>query len=185
MKYLQMVFIAFLFVFALGFVTTGTNLVSADNDDDERYEQQEGGYGEEEDGPYEEIGETVGWGTVIAMGAAALIFPIRRSMKSVIANFPEAKTIFIAISRFFGKYHIFIGVTALALSIFHGVAMYLSEGELESGGIIGLAAVILMVIAGILGTFLIKNKKSKSIRTTHTILIAFAIIIGFVHIVGS
>ena len=68
MKYLQMVFISFLFIFALGFVTTGTNnLVSADDDDDERYEQREGGDGEEA-GPYEEIGENAGWGTVIAMG---------------------------------------------------------------------------------------------------------------------
>ena len=74
----------------------------------------------------------------------------------------------------------------LAISIFHGVIMYLSEGELESEGIIGLGAVILMVIAGVLGTLLIKNKKSKSIRTMHTILIAFAIIVvDFVHIIGA
>ena len=75
-----------------------------------------------------------------------------------------------------------IGIIALALSIFHGVTMYLSEGKLESEGIIGLGAVIFMMVAGILGTVLYKNKKVKSLRTTHTILIAFALIIGFVHI---
>ncbi len=189
MKHLKMVFIVFLFIFAFNYVTPGINLVSADDDDYEEeyeYQEDESEDGEEdEDGPYEDIGEMVGWGAVIAMGTGALIFPLRRSMKTVITNFPEAKSIFISITKFFGKYHIFIGVIALALSIFHGVAMYLSEGELESEGIIGLGAVILMVIAGILGTALYKNKKSKSLRTAHTILIVFAILIGIAHIFVS
>ena len=135
--------------------------------------------------PYEEIGEMVGWGTVVAMGAAGILFPIRKSAKWIIKNYPESKNIYISISKFFGKYHLLIGIIALALSIFHGVAMYLSEGRLEGQGIIGLGAFILMVIAGIFGTVLFKNKKVKSLRTTHTILIAFALLTGFVHIITS
>jgi hypothetical protein len=188
LKYLQMGFLAFLFVFAINFVTTGSNQVLADDDDGEKYEYYKDGYegGEnDDDGPYEDLGKTVGWGTVVAMGAAAVIFPVRRSMKSVITNFPGAKSIFISFSKFLGKYHIFIGVTALALSIVHGVTMYLNEGELESEGLIGLGSVAFMTLAGILGAVLTKKKKSKSLRTTHTILIAFAIIIGIVHILGA
>ncbi|NMD69714.1 hypothetical protein HHO41_05395 [Bacillus sp. DNRA2] len=185
MKTLQMVLMALLFVFALNFVTTGNNLVSADDDDDKKYEQYEGGEERGEDSPYEDLGKTVGWGTVIAMGTAGIIFPLRRSMKAVTTNFPEAKKGFIALTKFFGKFHIPIGIIALGLSIFHGITMYLSEGELESEGIIGLGSVVLMAIAGIVGAVLFKNKKAKSLRTTHTILIAFALLIGAVHIFAS
>jgi hypothetical protein len=186
MKYLQMVFVVFLFVFALGFATTGGSLASADDDEYEgKYESYEGEGEEGGDGPYEEIGETAGWGTVIAMGTAGLIFPLRRSMKRVTTTVPEAKKIYIPITKFFGKYHILIGIGALALSIFHGVIMYLDEGALESEGMIGLGAVISMVIAGIFGAVLFKNKKAKTLRTTHSVLIAFAILIAAVHIFAS
>lgn len=188
MKNWHMVFLPLLFVFALTFTITGNNLVYAD--DHEKYENY-GGYGEHreggkgEEGPYEEVGKNLGWGTVIAMGAAGVIFIMRRSIKSLIANFPESKNIFISISKFFGKYHILIGVIALALSIFHGAAMFLSEGELEKDGMIGLGSVVLMAIASIMGAVLFKKKKLKSLRTTHTALIGLAIVIGLVHIVGA
>lgn len=185
MKYLQMVFIGFLFTFALNFVTTGSSLVHADDDFEGKYGDYEGDHEEGDDGPYEDIGKTVGWGSVIAMGTAALIFPLRRSMKKIITNFPGAKNIFISISKFMGKYHIMIGIIALALSIIHGVTMYLSEGELESEGMIGLGSVLLIVIAGTIGAVLFKNKKAKSLRTTHSVLIALGILIGFVHIIAS
>ena len=79
----------------------------------------------------------------------------------------------------------FIGIVALALSLFHGVAMYLSEGALEIEGIIGLGAFILMMIAGVFGTVLFKNKKVKSLRTTHAVLMAITLLIGFIHIIIS
>ena len=190
MKYLQIVFMALVFVVALNFVSTGSNLVYAD-DDGEKSENY-GGYGElreggdkGEDGPYEELGENLGWGAVIAMGTAGVIFILRRSMKTVITNFPDSKNIFISISKFFGKYHILIGIIALAFSIFHGIAMYLSEGALEKDGIIGLGSVIFMAIASIIGAVLFKKKKLKSLRTTHTALIGLAIVIGLVHIAGA
>ena len=183
MKYLKMLLLSFLFVFTLSYVSIGSNLVSADDDYEEKYENHEDD--DSEEGAFKEIGKAVGWGTVVAMGAAGVIFPIRRSAKWVITNYPKSKNIFISISKFFGKYHMLIGIIALALSIFHGVTMYLSEGKLEREGIIGLGAVIFMIVAGILGTVLYKNKKVKSLRTTHTILIAFALIIVFVHIFTS
>lgn len=185
MKTLQISLFAFLFMFALNFVPTGNSHVSADDDDYEKYEYYEDGEEHGEDGPYEELGETVGWGTIIAMGAAGIIFPLRRSMKTVTTNFPEAKKSFIAFSKFFGKFHIPIGISALGLSIFHGITMYLSEGELESEGIIGLGSVVLMLIAGLIGAVLFKNKKAKSLRTTHTILVALALLIGVVHVFAS
>ena len=185
MKYLQMIFVAFLFVFALSFVTTGSNQVLADEDDDEKYENYQGGGEEEKEGPYEDIGKTVGWGTVTAMGTAGLVFPLRRTMKKVTTNFPGAKKRFISITKFLGNNHTSFGIIALALGIAHGVTMYLSKGELEDEGIIGLGAVVLMVIAGILGAVLFKNKKSKTLKTTHSTLIAMAILIGLVHIFAS
>lgn len=179
----KMIFIGLLFVFALGFVSAGSHLVSADDDFDKKYEHHEGHDKDEKD--YEDIGKTVGWGTAAAIGAAGLIFPIRRSTKFMVKNFPDRKKLFISLSKFFGKYHLFIGVIALGLSITHGVVMYLDKGELEGEGMIGLAAVILMAIAGIVGAVLFKNKKAKTLRTAHTGVIALAILIGLIHIFAS
>lgn len=189
MNFLKTAFLALFFVIGINYVTGG-NLAFADDDFDDKYENHEEGGDYEhgdggKDGEFEEIGETIGWGTVIAMGAAGLIFPIRRSAKIILKSYPESKNVYLSISKFFGKYHIFIGIAALALAIFHGTTMFLSEGELEGEGIIGLGAGILMAIAGVLGIVLFKNKKSKNIRTTHTILIAFAIVIALIHIFAS
>ena len=41
MKYLKMLFISFLFVFTLSYVTIGSNLVLADDDFEEKYENYE------------------------------------------------------------------------------------------------------------------------------------------------
>jgi hypothetical protein len=189
MRLLKTVFLALFFVIGLNYFNGG-NLAFADDDFDDKYENHEEGGDYEhgdggKDGEFEEIGETVGWGTVIAMGAAGLIFPIRRSAKTIIKSYPESKNVYLSISKFFGKYHILIGIAALALAIFHGTMMFLSEGELEGEGIVGLGSGVLMAIAGILGIFLFKNKKLKNLRTTHTILIAFAIGIGLIHIFAS
>ena len=52
-------------------------------------------------------------------------------------------------------------------------------------GIVGLIAFVLLLLAGIIGSVLWKDKKVKSLRTTHTALIAFSIIIGVFHILSS
>jgi hypothetical protein len=183
MKYFKMLLLTFLAIFILSFGTIENSFVSADDDFEERYENQ--GKGHEEEEPYEDLGEMAGWGTVIAMGAAGVIFPIRKSAKWILTNYPESKGTFRSISKFFGRYHLLIGTVALALSIFHGVIMYLSEGSLETEGVIGLGALIVLMIAGLFGTALFKNKKVKSLRTTHTFLIAFTLLIVFVHILSS
>lgn len=184
MQYFKMLLISLFAIFTISFVTIGTSLVSADDDFEDKYEN----HGEEHehgDETYEDIGEMVGWGTIIAMGAAAIIFPIRKSAKWILKNYPASKKLYISLSKLFGKYHLLIGAIALGLSMLHGVAMYLSEGALESEGVIGLGAVILMVLAAIFGTVLYKHKKVKSLRTTHVVLMVFAFLIGFVHIITS
>ncbi|WP_075980714.1 acetate and sugar kinases/Hsc70/actin family protein [Bacillus massilinigeriensis] len=184
MKYWKLLSILMLFAITINLITTESNLVSAEGDYEEEYEDHDrhGHDDEGKDGNFEDIGELAGWITIITMGTAGLIFPIRKSTKSVITSFPGAKKTYISISKFLSKYHIYFGIVAMALSIFHGVVMYLNEGELESEGIVGLGAVVLMLIASILGLILYKNKKVKSLRTTHSTLLGFAILIGLFHI---
>jgi len=184
MKYFKMLLLTFLAIFILSFGTIESSFVSADDDFEERYENQGKGDDDEEE-PYEDLGEMVGWGTVIAMGAAGVIFPIRKSAKWILSNYPKSKRTFRSMSKFFGRYHLLIGTVALALSIFHGVIMYLSEGALETEGVIGLGALIVLVIAGLFGAALYKNKKVKRLKTIHTILIGFTLLIVFVHIISS
>ncbi|WP_332647601.1 hypothetical protein [Lysinibacillus sp. 54212] len=160
-------------------------VVVADDDIDEEHEYYEGiGNREEhEDELYEEIGEVIGWCTIILIGAAGLLFIVRRIMKPVITTFPTSKHHYISFTKFLGKYHILIGVTALVLGIAHGLLMYFNEGELDSKGIIGVAAVILFVIGAIDGTILNKNRKNKSARTIHMFLVALGVVLGVIHIV--
>jgi hypothetical protein len=196
-----MVWIALVFVVSLTFAT-GNSLVYADDRYDrynryDRYDNYDekydyyGGYGDHrhegkgKHSPYEKIGETLGWGAIIAMGVAGVIYILRRSTKTVVNKFPDAKDKFISVTRFLGKYHIGIGVIALILSIIHGVLMYLSEGRLDGDGLIGLGSVIFMALASILGSVLYKMKKVKSLRISHSALIALAFIVALIHIIGA
>ena len=86
-----MLLISFLSIFIISFVTIESNFVSADDDFEEKYESS---WEDHEDEAYEEIGKMVGWGTVIAMGAAGIIFPIRKSAKWIITNCPEVEKYF-------------------------------------------------------------------------------------------
>ncbi len=183
MKRIQLLFMASLFVLSLNYGIFATDIANADDFYQENYEHN--GEDHKKDSAFEEIGELLGWGTAIVVGIAWLLFPVRRSAKMILTNIPEAKTLFISISRFLGKNHVFIGVTALVLSIVHGIFMYISEGKLESEGFTGIASVLFMVIAGIIGMVLMKNKKAKSARTTHIILLVFATVIGAFHILIS
>ncbi|WP_010677692.1 hypothetical protein [Bacillus timonensis] len=178
MNYIKMLLIPFFIVFTLSFLLVGNNIVSAEHDFDETYEHHD-----DEDGIYEDLGKTIGWGTVITLGASGFLFPIRRSMKWLITNYPKSKKTFISTSKLFGKYHILMGILALALSVIHGITMYISEGELEGDGVIGLIGVILMIVASIFGLILSKHKKGKGLRNTHMGLIAFTLLVVFVHII--
>ncbi|MBB6445138.1 hypothetical protein [Bacillus benzoevorans] len=187
MRYAKLLMIVFLLLIGIG--AGAKTVVFADDDDDERYEYNyQGEYGkhsdgrDEEDGPYEEIGKMLGWGTAAAMGAAGVFFPIRRSMKWTIANLPSAKSFVISLTKFLGKIHVPLGIAALVISIVHGVTMFMSEGELEGEGFIGLASVIFMAIAAIFGATLMKNKKAKTVRTIHISLLGLALLIAIIHI---
>lgn len=182
MRRIQLLFMAFLMILSLNYGFFADNIAFADDDYyEENYDRED----HEDDGALKDLGELIGWGAAILMGVAGLLFPIRKSAKMILTNFPNAKTLFISISKFLGKNHVFIGLTALVLSIAHGISMYISEGELESEGFTGIASVLLMVIAGVVGMVLMKNKKAKSARTTHTILLVFALIIAGFHILIS
>lgn len=185
MGYLKLLLISFLFILSFHFLTVGNNVYAEENEKYEEHEDDHGEYDEgEENNSLKEIGGMVGWGTVVSMGAAGLIFPMRRSTKSVITRFPSYKQMYLSFTKFIGKYHLFIGIAALALGGLHGVTMFLSEGELEGRGLIGLTAVIFMVLAAIVGSILAKNKKIRNIRRLHSILILTSIIVVFIHIVS-
>lgn len=182
MKYLKWMLMAGVFVLVSSFVVTNNEIVSAD--DDREFEHHETKWDKEDKG-IEEIGQLVGWGSIFVIGAAGLIFPMRRLTKTVMNNFPSMKQFYFSSTKFLGKYHIYIGIIALLLSIGHGLLMYLSEGELEIEGLVGLGAVILMIVAGIVGGILYKNKKMKNLRFAHKVLMAFTIIVGVLHVLIS
>ncbi|MHC0039630.1 hypothetical protein [Pseudoneobacillus sp. C159] len=185
MKYFKIILVMFLSIFIIHFLSLESHVVSADDDFTKRYGGEQRDDHHDEEGPYKDIGKTIGWGTIIAMSAAGTIFPIRKSLKWMMTNYPNLKKLLISISKFFGKYHSFIGLLALIFGIFHGVTMYISEGKLESEGIIGLGSLIFMMVAAIFGLALSKNIKVKRLRTSHTILMAIALFIGFIHIFSS
>lgn len=188
MKYLK-VLMTLIFSFAL--LSTSNSFAFADDDyydyDDYYYNDHFDKHHEhdkrhDENETYKDIGETIGWGTVIAFVVAGLLFPLRRLTKTMITSYPSIKQTYISITKFFGKYHLLIGFITLILGSIHGILMYLHEGRLDDDGISGLVTMIVFAVASIIGLLLFKNKKVKNLRTTHMTLIAFTIAGGLFHI---
>ena len=183
MKSIKLLFLAFLLVVGFEYAINLGHNVFADGDNHEYYQQHDGH--DREESPFEEIGKMIGWGTAIAMGAAGMLYPFRKALKFLLKKIPNAKNLIISFSKFLGKRHVHFGIIALILSIAHGILMYIKEGELELQGFLGLVSIILMVVAALFGTVLIKNKKAKRTRTNHTSLLVFALLIGAFHILFS
>jgi len=159
--------------------------------DDDHHEYRMGEhYGEHEEGgerneAFEEGGELLGWGSVIAIGGAAVIMPLRRNSSKLIKTFPNAKASIVSGLKLFSKSHIWIGALAVTLSAIHGVLMYLNEGEFGFREFAGTLSVGFMAIAAIFGVMLAKNKGKKQIRSIHFGLLTVAVIIAAVHIATS
>lgn len=145
------------------------------------------GHGDEheENEALEEGGELLGWGTVIAIGGAGALMPLRRGSRSLIKKFPNAKGRIISTLKLLGKSHIWIGTLAILLSSIHGVIMYLNEREFGFDEISGIISVGLMAIASIFGALLLKNKGNKQFRSIHFGFLIVAVIIGAVHVLIS
>lgn len=143
------------------------------NDHDDEHDENEA---------LEEGGELLGWGTVIAIGGAGALMPLRRGSRRLIKKFPNAKGKIISTLKLLGKSHIWIGTLALLLSSIHGVIMYLNEREFGFDEISGIISVGLMAIAAIFGVLLLKNKGSKQYRSIHFGFLIVAVILGAVHV---
>lgn len=162
--------------------------ILADDHDYDVYELREhysGHGGHEEDEGMEEGGELLGWGTVAAMGGAVVLLPLRRNASKLMKAFPQEKNMIKSILKFFSNTHIWIGIVALGLSGVHGTLLFLHEGEFEFDIVLGILSFSLMIIAALFGMKLAKNKSLKNIRSIHIGLLAGAIIIAAVHILGS
>lgn len=171
---------------------TGLSFVAqpilADDHDDENYEFREhyGGYEEnEEDKGLEAGGELLGWGTVIVMGGAAVLMPLRRGSSKLMKTFPNAKSVIRSVLKFFSKIHIWLGLFAIGISGIHGTLLFLHEGEIESEVILGSLSFSLMVISSIFGLKLAKNKGIKNLRSIHIGLIVATILVVIVHVLAS
>ena len=86
---MKWIFAATLFALVSITVVTNHDVVFAD-DEEEEYEYHDRKEKEGDEG-LEEIGEVVGWGSVLVLGAAGLIFPARRLTKTVISTLPTIK----------------------------------------------------------------------------------------------
>lgn len=180
MRYLKIVCIAWIFIFSMHNVSP---VFADDFEENNEYYAFDGDNVEHEDELYEDIGKLIGWLALVTIGAAGLLFPARKILKSIITTFPQLKQLSISFTKFIGKHHILIGLTALVLSIGHGIIMYLNEGEWDSEGITGVAAVIILMIAAIIGIALSKKKKVKKLRSAHTMLVSFGILVVILHVI--
>ena len=180
-------FLALLLLLVISFVVQP----SFADDDHNKYREGEfynGHYDKhkhDENEALEEGGELLGWGTVIAIGGAGALMPLRRGSRSIIKKFPNAKSGIISALKFLGKSHIWIGALALILSSVHGVMMYFNEREFGFDEISGTISVGLMAIAAVFGVLLMKNKGSKQYRSFHFAFLIVAVIIGAVHVLIS
>lgn len=164
-----------LLILLLLLIWSGSNVL-ADSDDEF-----------EEDEILEEVGELFGWGIVVFGVAAGLLFPLRRYSKTLLQRFPSIRDWFRKVLRNLAKLHPFIGLIALSLALVHGIIMFIDEGELGFREWIGVAAFILLAIAGVYGWNLLKKKKKnvREQRKTHIMFIVAVIILATIHIALS
>lgn len=150
-----------------------------------RYDEHDREHGEgddDENEALEEGGELLGWGTVIAIGGASVLMPLRKGSRRLIKKFPNAKSGIVSSLKLLRKSHIWIGALAILLSSVHGVMMYLNEGEFGFHEISGTISVGLMAIAAIFGVLLLKNKGNQQFRSIHFGFLIVAVMIGAVHV---
>ncbi len=176
-------FLALLLLLVISFVAQPS---FADGDDHHKYRTGEF-YNDhydkhDENEALEESGELLGWGTVIAIGGASVLMPLRRSSRGLIKKFPNGKGRIISTLKFLGKSHIWIGALAILLSSIHGVMMYINEREFGFDEISGTISLGLMTIAAVFGALLMKNKGSKQFRSIHLGFLLVAVIIGAAHV---
>ncbi|WP_243290948.1 hypothetical protein [Bacillus sp. FJAT-47783] len=160
--------------------------VMADDDEYAEHEEfEEKEESEEENEVLEEVGEWLGWATVIASVTAGSLFLIRRSASFFTKTFPNIKSYFIKLVRLLTKWHIAIGMIAVILAISHGVLFFFEEDEFSTHEYLGIVSVSLMSIAAVIGALLSKYKRNTSIRMTHISLLLIAGILAVFHIAFS
>lgn len=119
---------------------------------------------------------------MIAIFIAGSILPFRKVAKTILTSIPASKKFIVSILKFLGKYHVLIGFSTLLISLFHGISLFLSEGELETEGFTGILALLFLLFASFFGIYLLKNKKSKSVRRFHLSMLTLSVSIGVLHI---
>jgi len=158
-------------------LTLNFSTALADDDHRERHE---------EDSWMEEVGETLGWGSVFVASAAGMLLPARRMVKPVKEYFPAGQKSLVSVVKGLTKYHIWIGVTAVGISLIHGISMYFAEDHLDIGDWVGAGSATLMIVAGVIGGMLAVNKKSiKRWKKTHIHLLLAAGFFAIIHILAS
>ncbi len=162
-------------------ITTVAPITLADDDDEREYIGH--GRHDEEESPYEELGEVLGWGSVFLALGAGLPYPFRRFLPKLTEKLPIFKSRIISLIRLLTKKHVLLGLLAIALMVIHGWIMYLAEGELDGEGWLGIIAGSLFVIAIIPGSILIKNKRVKFARKFHTTTLIIAGLTVLIHVV--
>lgn len=155
-------------IFGTPFTSNSTNAqvnYFTDSDHDEDYNKYDEYEDDHNEGPFEEIGEVAGWGSIAMAVGAGLLFPMRKwffkMLSTTIGKVQSAK-----IFKFVRKIHTPIGLLSIGIGAAHGVFMYISEGELKIRDWIGISGVGFMFIAMIFGLLMMK-KKQKTIWTLH------------------
>ncbi|MBP1930015.1 hypothetical protein J2Z37_000002 [Ammoniphilus resinae] len=134
----------------------------------------------------EEVGETLGWGSIFVASAAGILLPARRMVKPVKAHFPAGQKSLVSVVKGLTKYHIWIGVTAMGVSLLHGISLYFAEDQLDIGDWVGAVSATLMIVAGVIGGMLAVNKKNmKRWKKPHVYLLLLAGFFAIIHILAS
>ncbi len=133
----------------------------------------------------EEAGELLGVAGAAAGAGAALLFPLKRTSPMLRKKVPSAKRWINTGLKLLLKNHILIGLAALVLTILHGAAMYISEGELGPREWLGVIAITLIAAGAVFGFILNGNKTQQLVRTIHITILASAGLLAAIHILLS
>lgn len=151
-------------------------IIHADDDHDDDDDDDEGIFGE----AFEEVGEALGWGSIILAGVAALLFPVRRIIRISSIREQVGMDKLRTGVRWLQAWHLPAGILALIIAAVHGIIQFLDEGELELREWLGIGGIALVLLAAIIGFIMKGRRVTSSLRRTHvTILIAAGALVAF------
>jgi len=132
----------------------------------------------------DEIGEFLGWVTVVCYLVSICTFIVKRINKLLISGLPRESKVrqcYSIFMKYIIKYHMYFGIGAGTFAVIH-YFVQTSSGHDSLTGTILAASMVITVLFGVV-IKLVKGEGKKKILPVHRTVVAFVLVMGILHLV--